>query len=270
MMRDKVTPKHLQQDAYLYIRQSSLRQVVEHSESTQRQYDLKERAIALGWPLEQIVTVDDDLGLSGAEATRRSGFQRLVSAVGMDTVGVVMGLEVSRLARNSSDWHRLLEICALTDTLILDEDGVYSPSDFNDRLILGLKGTMSEAELHYLKSRLQGGKLSKAKRGELKQALPVGLTYNIQDTVILDPDQQVQATLKSLTPSSGSAQRWLPCVTFTRTTSSFPDRYAVAHTRVNWHGRNSPIGRLCRSCITRATRAPIVLVEANSRCCLGG
>ena len=108
-----------------------------------------------------------------------------------------MGLEVSRLARNSSDWHRLLEICALTDTLILDEDGVYSPSDFNDRLILGLKGTMSEAELHYLKSRLQGGKLSKAKRGELKQALPVGLTYNIQDTVILDPDQQVQATLKT-------------------------------------------------------------------------
>ena len=162
---DKVTARHLQQDAYLYVRQSTLRQVFEHAESTQRQYALKDRAIALGWSLNHIVTIDDDLGRSGAEATQRTGFQRLVSAVSMNTVGMVMGLEVSRFARNSSDWHRLLEICALTDTLILDEDGIYHPSDFNDRLILGLKGTMSEAELHYLKSRLQGGILNKAKRG---------------------------------------------------------------------------------------------------------
>lgn len=194
---DKVTPQHLKKQAYLYIRQSTLRQVFENSESTKRQYALKERAIALGWPLENIIAIDDDLGRSGAEATLRSGFQRLVSEVSLDKAGIVMGLEVSRLARNCADWHRLLEICALTNTLILDEDGLYNPSDFNDRLILGLKGTMSEAELHILKSRLQGGILSKAKRGELKHALPVGLVYNANDAVILDPDSQVQATLNT-------------------------------------------------------------------------
>lgn len=194
---DKVTPNHLKKQAFLYIRQSTIRQVFEHSESTKRQYALKERAVILGWPLESIITIDDDLGRSGAESTQRSGFQRLVSEVSMDNAGIVMGLEVSRLARNSADWHRLLEICALTKTLILDEDGVYDPSDFNDRLILGLKGTMSEAELHMLKSRLQGGILSKAKRGELKHALPVGLVYNAKDEVILDPDSQVQEALKT-------------------------------------------------------------------------
>ena len=197
IQHDKVTPDHLKQQAYLYIRQSTIRQVFENSESTKRQYALKERAVALGWPLENIITIDEDLGRSGAESTRRSGFQRLVGEVGLDHVGIVMGLEVSRLARNSSDWHRLLEICGLTNTLILDEDGIYNPSDFNDRLILGLKGTMSEAELHLIKSRLQGGILSKAKRGELKQALPAGLVYNTEGKVILDPDSQVQETLKT-------------------------------------------------------------------------
>ena len=197
MQHDKVTPDHLKQQAYLYIRQSTIRQVFENSESTKRQYALKERAVALGWPLENIITIDEDQGRSGAESTQRSGFQRLVGEVGLDHVGIVMGLEVSRLARNSSDWHRLLEICGLTNTLILDEDGIYNPSDFNDRLILGLKGTMSEAELHLIKSRLQGGILSKAKRGELKQALPAGLVYNTKGNVILDPDGQVQETLKT-------------------------------------------------------------------------
>jgi DNA invertase Pin-like site-specific DNA recombinase len=197
IQHDKVTPAHLNKQAYLYIRQSTIRQVFENSESTKRQYALKERAVALGWPLENIITIDDDLGRSGAESTQRSGFQRLVSEVGLDNAGIVMGLEVSRLARNCADWHRLLEICALTDTLILDQDGLYNPSDFNDRLILGLKGTMSEAELHMLKSRLQGGILSKAKRGELKHALPVGLVYTANDQVVLDPDCQVQETLKT-------------------------------------------------------------------------
>lgn len=197
IQHDKVTSEHLKQQAYLYIRQSTIRQVFENSESTKRQYGLKEKALALGWPLDKIITIDDDLGYSGAESTKRSGFQRLISEVSMDKAGVVMGLEVSRLARNCADWHRLLEICALTNTLILDEDGIYNPSDFNDRLILGLKGTMSEAELHMLKSRLQGGILSKAKRGELKHALPVGLVYNEKEEVILDPDRQVQDTLKS-------------------------------------------------------------------------
>jgi DNA invertase Pin-like site-specific DNA recombinase len=156
----KVTSEHRRRLAYLYVRQSSLQQVHDHRESTARQYDLKRRAQALGWAGEGIVVIDEDLGLSGASAAERSGFQRLVAEVGLGRVGLVMGLEVSRLARNSSDWHRLLEICALAETLILDEDGIDDPSHFNDRLLLGLKGTMSEAELHVLRARLIGGSLT--------------------------------------------------------------------------------------------------------------
>jgi len=141
----KVTADHLKRDAYLYVRQSSLRQVTDHGESTQRQYALKQRAIAAGWPAERIWIIDRDLGKSGSNATGRQGFQELVSDVALGKAGIVMGLEVSRLARNSADWHRLIELCALTATLILDEDGIYDPAGFNDRLLLGLKGTMSEA-----------------------------------------------------------------------------------------------------------------------------
>ena len=195
--QEKVKASHLKRDAYLYVRQSSLQQVMENKESTQRQYALRQRAVALGWPLERIVVIDSDLGLSGASSEDREGFQRLVAEVGMGQAGIVMGLEVSRLARNSSDWHRLLEICALSDTLILDEDGLYDPSHFNDRLLLGLKGAMSEAELHVLRARLQGGLMNKARRGELKQALPVGLIYDARDRVVLDPDQQVQGSLRT-------------------------------------------------------------------------
>src|SRR3990172_402954 len=137
----KVTTQHLARKAFLYVRQSTMRQVVENTESTARQYGLRQRAIALGWPAEQVVIIDSDLGQSGASAQDREGFKTLVSEVGMGHAGIVMGLEVSRLARNSSDWHRLLEICALSDTLILDEDGIYDPAHFNDRLLLGLKGT---------------------------------------------------------------------------------------------------------------------------------
>ena len=192
---DGITPEHLQRNAYLYVRQSSLRQVYEHAESTNRQYALADRAVALGWTRERIVTIDEDLGLSGSTAENRDGFKKLVAEVGMGHAGIVIGIEVSRLARNSSDWHRLLEICALTETLILDEDGVYDPNAFNDRLVLGLKGTMSEAELHYLKARMWGGRLAKAKRGQLRTALPVGFVYNDEDAVILDPDQQVQQVI---------------------------------------------------------------------------
>ena len=174
----KVTAGHLRRDAYLYVRQSTMRQVVENTESTQRQYALRQRAVTLGWPLERVVVIDSDLGLSGASATDRKGFQKLVAEVGLGHAGIVLGLEVSRLARNSADWHRLLEICALTDTLILDEDGIYDPAHFNDRLLLGLKGTMSEAELHVLRARLRGGILSKASRGELRCPLPVGLVHD--------------------------------------------------------------------------------------------
>ena len=175
-VHQKVTASHLQREAYLYVGQSTLRQVFENTESTKRQYALRERAVALGWSGDRVVVIDSDLGQSGA-ASDREGFQKLVAAVGMGQVGVVLGLEVSRLARTSTDWHRLLEICALTDTLILDEDGLYNPSHFNDRLLLGLKGTMSEAELHVLRARLLGGILAKARRGELEMALPVGLVY---------------------------------------------------------------------------------------------
>ena len=191
----KVTASHLSRDAYLYVRQSTVRQVFEHGESTRRQYALRERAVALGWPTESIVVIDSDLGLSGADGDRE-GFRRLVAEVSMGRAGMVLGLEVSRLARNSTDWHRLLEICALSETLILDEDGVYDPGDFNDRLLLGLKGTMSEAELHMMRLRLRGGVLAKAKRGELKVSLPVGLVYDPLGNVVLDPDEQVQHSLR--------------------------------------------------------------------------
>jgi len=192
----KVTASHLQRLAYLYVRQSSLRQVLENTESTVRQYALRDRAVALGWPVERIVVVDGDQGQSGASAVDRAGFQELVAAVGLGQVGIVLGLEVSRLARNNTDWHRLLEICALTETLILDEDGVYDPAAFNDRLLLGLKGTMSEAELHVLRARLRGGVLNKARRGALKLPLPIGFRYREDDQVILDPDAQIQQAVR--------------------------------------------------------------------------
>lgn len=192
----KVTADHLRRDAYLYIRQSTLRQVAENGESTQRQYALRHRAIAAGWPAERIHVIDCDLGKSGSSAVARDGFQELVSEVALAKAGIVMGLEVSRLARNSADWHRLLELCALTSTLILDEDGIYDPASFNDRLLLGLKGTMSEAELHFLKARMRGGQLNKASRGELQIAPPVGLVYLPDGTLALDPDIEVQAALR--------------------------------------------------------------------------
>ncbi len=192
----KVRPEHLKRNAYLYIRQSTIHQVFHNTESTRRQYDLRKRAVALGWPDDSIIVIDSDLGRSGASAVDREGFQRLVGDVGMGKAGIVLGLEVSRLARNSSDWHRLLEICALTDTLILDEDGLYDPSCFNDRLLLGMKGTMSEAELHMLRARLRGGIINKARRGELQIPLPIGLSYDLLGKAILTPDSQVQETLR--------------------------------------------------------------------------
>ena len=195
---EKVTADHLRRDAYLYVRQSTLRQVMENTTSTQRQYGLRQRATALGWPAGQIVVIDDDLGRSGATAEGRDGFQRLVADVGMGKAGIVIGLEVSRLARNNADWHRLLEICALTQTLILDEDGLYDPCTFNDRLLLGLKGQMSEAELHLLRARLRGGVLSKARRGELASPLPVGFVYDPAGKVVLDPDASVQQVIRHL------------------------------------------------------------------------
>ena len=194
----KTRAEHLDRSAYLYVRQSSLRQVIENTESTQRQYALRDRAIALGWKEDQVVTIDCDLGQSGATAENRDGFQQLVAEVSLGRAGIVMGLEVSRLARRSSDWHRLLEICALTRTLLLDEDGLYDPSQFNDKTLLGLKGNFSETELHYIRMRLQGGLQNKASRGELKVRLPVGFVYDPRDRVVLTPQKDVQESIRLL------------------------------------------------------------------------
>lgn len=193
--QEKVTADHLKRNAYLYIRQSTLKQVIENQESTKRQYDLRGRAIALGWSKDQVIIIDTDTGQSGSESSDRKGFQKLVAEVGMGQAGIVMGLEVSRLARNCADWHRLIEICALAGTLILDEDGIYDPAHFNDRLLLGLKGTMSEAELHVLRARLRGGVLNKARRGELRLTLPVGFVYE-GERVMIDPNTQVQESIR--------------------------------------------------------------------------
>jgi DNA invertase Pin-like site-specific DNA recombinase len=194
----KVTASHLARNAYLYIRQSTLRQVLHNTESTVRQYDLRGKAISLGWAAAQITVIDIDQGHSGASAADREGFQQLVAEVSLGRAGIVLGLECSRLARNNADWHQLLEICAMTGTLICDEDGLYDPRDFNDRLILGMKGQISEYELHFIRARLRGGQLSAARRGQLRTGLPVGLAYDVAGHVVLDPDAGVQQALRHL------------------------------------------------------------------------
>jgi excisionase family DNA binding protein len=195
---DKVGASHRSREAYVYVRQSTPTQMVQHTESLARQYELRGRAVALGWPANQVVVIDVDLGRSGAQTDGRLGFKELVADVGLGKVGIVLGIEVSRLARNNADWYQLLDLCAITDTLIADADGVYHPADFNDRLVLGLKGTMSEAELHLIKSRLTAGLKHKAARGELRQGLPVGLDYDEDDRVILTADETVREAIATV------------------------------------------------------------------------
>ncbi|MEM5390102.1 recombinase family protein [Paraburkholderia phymatum] len=195
-MNPKITQQHHSKPAYIYIRQSTLAQVRHHHESTERQYALKDKALALGWPETAIRTLDRDLGQSGAQMAGREDFKTLVADVSMGQVGAVFALEVSRLARSNLDWHRLLELCALTHTLVIDADGCYDPGDFNDGLLLGLKGTMAQAELHFLRGRLQGGKLNKAQKGELRFPLPVGLCYDDQGRIVLDPDDEVRGAVQ--------------------------------------------------------------------------
>jgi DNA invertase Pin-like site-specific DNA recombinase len=194
----KVTAAHLSRAALLYIRQSTLKQVIHNTESAIRQYDLRGKAIALGWAADQITVIDIDQGHSGASAADREGFQHLVAEVSLGRAGIVLGLECSRLARNSADWHQLLELCGMTGTLICDEDGIYDPRNFNDRLVLGMKGQISEAELHFIKARLRGGVLSKARRDDLITPLPVGLVYDAAGHVIPDPDAAVRGALEYL------------------------------------------------------------------------
>jgi excisionase family DNA binding protein len=192
----KVQPRHLDRLAIVYVRQSTLQQLEQHRESTALQYGLAERACRLGWPRPRVSVIDDDLGCSGASAEGRPGFQRLVAEVGLGHVGLVLGFEVSRLARSCRDWYHLLEICALAGTLIADSDGVYDPALYNDRLLLGLKGTMSEAELHIMRARLEQGRWHKAERGELGFNLPRGYLKGTSGEVVLDPDERVRDTIR--------------------------------------------------------------------------
>ena len=192
----KVQPRHLSRRACLYVRQSSLHQVRHHTESTRRQYDLRHRARALGWPDDCIDVIDEDQGKSGAHMGHRTGFRDLLARVAANEVGIVLSLEVSRLCRNNADWHQLLQFAALTDTLILDEADVYNPNNGNDRLLLGLKGAISEFELQGIRDRLEGGRRNKALRGELVMPLPIGFVYTDTKEVVLDPDQSITEAIK--------------------------------------------------------------------------
>jgi DNA invertase Pin-like site-specific DNA recombinase len=221
----KVLPQHLEKSAYVYVRQSTMGQVRDHQESTERQYAFKDSVQQLGWPAERVRILDGDLGVSGAHTTGRQDFKTLVADVSMGQVGAVVSLEASRLARSSADWHRLIEICAITGTVIVDEDGCYDPRDFNDALLLGLKGTMSQAELHFLRGRLQGGLLNSAKKGELRLSLPVGYCHDDVGAIVLDPDEQVQAVIQlvfSVFRETGTA--YGVAAAFRRRNLSFPKR----------------------------------------------
>lgn len=249
----KIRPDHLQRQAVIYIRQSTLLQVRENIGSTARQYDLTKRARDLGWDPTTIEVIDQDQGQSGSSTIGRDGFQLLVAEVGLGHVGAVLSLEVSRLARSCSDWYRLLEICALTDTLVIDEEAVYDPGQYNDRLLLGFKGTMSEAELHWLRQRLQGGKLTKAQKGVLRFRLPIGLVYDPVDQVVLDPDEAVQEAARlvfTLFEHHGSA---LAVV------SHFASNHLRFPTRL-WGGSRSGElvwGRLCNGRVLDILHSPV-------------
>src|SRR5213078_4459397 len=192
----KVGDRHLDRLAVVYVRQSSRQQVLDHGESTRLQYGLGDRAVALGWPASRVMVIDEDLGRSAADAAGRPGFARLVAEITMGHVGLVLGLEMSRLARAGQDWHQLIELCSLTGALLADTDGVYDPNEYNDRLLLGLKGTMSQVELHLIRQRMASGRLAKAGRGELAVPLPAGYARRASGEVALDPDEQVQAVIR--------------------------------------------------------------------------
>ena len=233
-MPPKVRLEHLNRDALIYVRQSTMAQVRFNQESTQRQYALQEKALSLGWPEENIRVIDGDLGISGSGRAKRPGFAQLVTSVSLGEVGAVFGLEISRLARSSADLMKLLELCALFGTLVVDEDGVYDMSDFNDRLLIGLKGTMGEAELHFLHARMIGGKENAASRGELRFPLPVGYVYDPDGKIIMDPDEEVRNAISTLFKefrASGSAYGVVRY--FAKNSLSFPKRaYGGA-----WNGK---------------------------------
>lgn len=244
MKAEPVQETHRQKLACIYLRQSTLKQVRQHQESTERQYALKDKALQLGWPSERILILDRDLGISGTQMANRPDFKRLVAEVSLQKVGAVFALEASRLSRSDLDWHRLMDLCGWTGTLLIDEDGAYNPGDFNDRLLLGLKGTMSQAELHFLRVRLQGGKLSKARKGQLRFPLPVGFIYDEPEGIVLDPDQQVQGAVRLVfTAFEQTASAYGVVQHFAEHQLLFPKRSygGVWHGQLRWgrlnHGR---------------------------------
>lgn len=241
MRSEKIQARHHERLAVVYIRQSTPQQVLHHQESTRAQYGLKTRAVQLGWPQERILVIDDDLGKSGASAEGRAGFQRLVTEVGLNHVGMILGIEMSRLARSCKDWHHLLEICALFGTLIADLDGIYDPAQYNDRLLLGLKGTMSEAELHILKQRMLEGKLQKARRGELGVPLPIGYARRPSGEVILDPDEQAQDVVRMIFrkfEELGTLNAVLHYLVANRVQIGVRNKHGLGKGELEWHRPN--------------------------------
>ena len=244
--RSKITASHLARQAIVYLRQSSAAQVEHNRESTARQYALAARARELGWPEERVIVIDEDLGLSGSGVVARSGFARLTAEVALARVGLVLGLEVSRLARNKADWHRLIDLAGLTDTLIGDADGIYHPALFNDRLLLRLKGTMSEAELHVLRARLNGGIRNKAKRGELRRGLPTGFIWGEADgEVLFHPDEAVVTSIRTIfarfaDPKCGAAAPLTPSPLSIASSTSTPRPYRALDLRMSEQVLSTP------------------------------
>lgn len=242
LTHNKIRPDHLDRQVFIYVRQSTLSQVRFNTGSTERQYDLAKRAYDLGWSQEQITIIDQDQAQSGASADNRNGFQRLFAAVGLGRAGAVLSLEVSRLARSSSDWHRLMEVCQLADTLVIDEEGIYDLSHYNDRILLGFKGAMSEAELHWIRNRLQGGKLVKAQKGELRFRLPTGYVYDPAQRVTFDADEQVVQAIRLLFELFATARSALAVVKhFAEHQLLFPTRFwgGIRDGELEWRPLNN-------------------------------
>lgn len=244
-MRSKLTEAHLERRAYVYVRQSTAMQIHEHAESTKRQYALAGRAESLGWSRDEIEVIDEDQGKSGVSADGRGGFARLAASVGRGEVGAVLAVEVSRLARSSMDWQRLLQLCAVTGVVVIDEQGIYDPGDRDDRLLLDLKGTMSEAELHWLRLRLVGGRLNKARRGELQLTPPIGYVWQ-EGRFALDPNEAVQHAVRivferfAIEPSSWAVARWAQ-----RTGVKFPTRRGPVDGSGDLEWRALTMARIC-------------------------
>ena len=257
----KIQSSHLERLAIVYVRQSSPRQVLENRESTARQYAFADQAVVLGWPRDRVLIIDEDLGKSGRTAEGRSGFQRLVAEVTFNHVGLVLGLEMSRLARSSKDWHAFFEMCALFGTLIADEDGVYDGNDANDRLLLGLKGIMSEMELHIMRNRLERGRDNKAKRGELFYGVPMGYVILPTGEVVFDPDEQARDVMRLIfdkfeeLPSMHGLLHWL-----IRNDIRLPIRPMAEPRRGNWTGGVLRSIRSHKCCAIPSTRARIPMV----------